>query len=100
MVAPALEDIADDFDIESDFLQAFVMSVFLLGYAAGPFVIGPLSEVFGRVKMLQISNAWFLIFNVSCGFAKSKEQMIAFRFLSGIGASAPQAVCDKDQLSF
>lgn len=58
----------------------------------GPFLWGPLSEVFGRVRVLQAANLIYLLFNTVCGFAQSKEQMMAFRFLSGIGGSAPQAV--------
>lgn len=41
---------------------------------------------------MQGANLIFLIFNTACGFAKTKQQMMAFRFLSGIGGSAPQAV--------
>lgn len=58
----------------------------------GPFLWGPLSEVFGRVRVLQVANLIYLLFNTVCGFAQTKEQMMAFRFLSGIGGSAPQAV--------
>lgn len=92
MVAPALPDIADQFSITSDVEQALVMSIFLLAYAIGPFVLGPLSEVFGRVVVLQSANIFYLIFNTACGFAQTKEQMMAFRFLSGLGGSAPQAI--------
>lgn len=93
IVAPALEDIADEFDIEEESAESFlVMSIFLLAFAIGPFLWGPLSEVFGRVRVMQGANLIFLLFNTVCGFAKTKEQMMAFRFLSGIGGSAPQAV--------
>lgn len=92
MVAPALPDIAEQFNISSDIEQALVMSIFLLAYAVGPFVLGPLSEVFGRVVILQSANMVYLIFNTACGFAQTKEQMMAFRFLSGLGGSAPQAI--------
>lgn len=92
MVAPALDTIADEFDIESDIEQFLVMSIFLLAFAIGPFVWGPMSEVFGRVRVLQSANLIFLLFNTVCGFAKTKQQMMAFRFLSGIGGSAPQAI--------
>ncbi|KAK4504157.1 hypothetical protein PRZ48_005073 [Zasmidium cellare] len=92
MVAPALEEISDDFDIESDIEEFLVMSIFLLAFAIGPFLWGPLSEVFGRVRVMQGANMIFLIFNTACAFAKNKQQMMAFRFLSGIGGSAPQAV--------
>ncbi|GME60332.1 putative mfs multidrug transporter protein [Neofusicoccum parvum] len=92
MIAPSLEEIGDEFDIESELEQAFVMSIFLLAYAIGPFVLGPLSEIFGRVVILQASNLLYLVFNTVCGFAQTKNQMLAFRFLSGLGGSAPQAL--------
>lgn len=38
------------------------------------------------------ANLIFLVFNTACGFAQTKQQMMAFRFCSGIGGSAPQAV--------
>lgn len=47
------------------------MSVFLLAYAIGPLFYGPLSEIYGRVIILQLSNAGFLIFNLACGFAQT-----------------------------
>jgi multidrug resistance protein len=92
MVAPALDTIADEFDIQSDIEQFLVMSIFLLAFAIGPFVWGPMSEVFGRVRVMQCANLIFLLFNTVCGFAKTKQQMMTFRFLSGIGGSAPQAI--------
>lgn len=92
MVAPALSTIANDFNIKSGIEQYLVMSIFLLAYAVGPFVLAPLSEIRGRVTVLQSANLVYLIFNTVCGFAQSKEQILAFRFLSGLGASAPQAV--------
>lgn len=92
MVTPALEDIGDQYDIPEGFARALVLSIFLLGFAQGPFVLAPLSELFGRVKVLQLANLIYLVFNTVCPFAKTKEQLYLFRFLSGIGGSAPQAV--------
>ncbi|PSN68210.1 MFS multidrug transporter-like protein [Corynespora cassiicola Philippines] len=95
MVTPALPDITDDLDIpEEGFMQQLVMSIFLLGYAQGPFVLAPLSEIYGRVTVLQYANLIYLVFNTACGFAQTKNQMLVFRFLSGIGGSAPQALCN------
>jgi MFS family permease len=92
MVTPALPVIADDFEIPEGFMRQLVMTIFLLGYAQGPFVLAPLSEIYGRVTVLQYANLIYLVFNTACGFAQTKEQMLAFRFLSGIGGAAPQAV--------
>ncbi len=95
MVAPALPDIAKEFGITGSVERMLILSIFLLAYALGPFVLAPLSEIFGRVVVLQWSNAFYLVFNTACGFAKTKQQMMALRFLSGLGGSAPQAVSSR-----
>ncbi|KAL2844829.1 major facilitator superfamily domain-containing protein [Aspergillus pseudoustus] len=92
MVAPALPEIAREFNIQSQIEQYLVMSIFLLAYALGPFILAPLSEMYGRVVVLQSANMVYLLFNTVCGFATKKEQMLAFRFLSGLGGAAPQAI--------
>ncbi len=69
-----------------------MLSVFVLAYAVGPLVLGPLSEIYGRVPVLQLSNLLYLIFNTACGASRNMGQMIGFRFLSGLGGSAPLAV--------
>ncbi len=92
MLAPALPTLSEEFKITSSVETYLLMSIFLLAYAVGPFVLGPLSEIYGRVVVLQSANLVFLLFNTVCGWSTSKEQMLAFRFLSGLGGSAPQAV--------
>ena len=85
IVAPALLTLVPDLQIHSDFIASLVLSIFILAYAFGPFLIGPLSEVYGRVIVLQLANLFYLIFNTACGFAQSTGQMLAFRFLAGLG---------------
>ncbi|KAK5134646.1 hypothetical protein LTR08_006302 [Meristemomyces frigidus] len=92
MVAPALGTIAKDFGITSEVESQLVLSIFILAYAVGPLFLGPLSEIFGRRIVLQMSNAFFFAFNLGCGFAQNKGQMIAFRFMSGLGGSAPLSI--------
>lgn len=92
MVAPALGQIQRDFDITNPFEGQIVLSIFVLAYAIGPMLLGPLSELYGRVIISQSSNIVFLIFNTACGFAQTKQQLMAFRFLSGLGGSAPLAI--------
>lgn len=92
MVAPAISSIASDFNITNEVEQQLVLSVFVLAYAIGPLFLGPLSEIYGRVPVLQLANLFFLVFNTACGASKNKGEMIAFRFLSGLGGSAPLAL--------
>ncbi|RDW59035.1 hypothetical protein BP5796_11959 [Coleophoma crateriformis] len=92
IVAPAFNAIGTEFHISSQLELSLMLSIFILAYAVGPLFLGPLSEIYGRVIVLQLSNLVFLVFNLGCGLATSKNQMLAFRFLSGLGGSAPLAL--------
>jgi MFS family permease len=94
MVAPALQSIAREFEIKNDVEIALTLSVFVLAYAIGPLFLGPMSEIYGRVPVLQLANLFYVVFNIACGVCNSKGQLLAFRFLSGLGGSAPLAVSD------
>lgn len=87
IMAPALTTIAIELHM-SHIESIMALSIYLLATAFGPLVIGPLSEVYGREKILHASNIWFLVWNVVCGFANTKEVLIAARFLAGFGASS------------
>ncbi|KAL7933792.1 major facilitator superfamily domain-containing protein [Trichoderma chlorosporum] len=92
MVAPGLPQISRDLHITEEIESALVLSIFVAAYAVGPLIWGPLSELYGRVIVIQVANLWFLLFNLGCGLAKTSAQMFVFRFLSGIGGSAPLAI--------
>ena len=92
IVAPALPSISREFGISNEVESQLVLSVFILAYAIGPLFLGPLSEVYGRVPVLQLANLVYLIFNTACGGSRNKGEMVAFRFLAGLGGSAPLAV--------
>ncbi|TIA01842.1 MFS multidrug transporter [Aureobasidium pullulans] len=92
MVAPAIGVISSDFNITSTAEQQLVLSIFVLAYAIGPLFLGPMSELYGRVRVLQIANAFYFVWNLACGFAQNKSEMMAFRFLAGLGGSAPLAI--------
>ncbi|KAI1329581.1 major facilitator superfamily domain-containing protein [Xylariaceae sp. FL0255] len=92
LVAPGLNKIGEDLHITSDVEKNLTLSIFILAYAVGPLFWGPLSEVYGRVPVLQLVNLIYFVFNLGCGFAKTPAQLITFRFLSGLGGSAPQAI--------
>ncbi|KAF8994689.1 MFS polyamine transporter [Cyathus striatus] len=92
MIAPASAQLASDFGITSHTITAMTVSVFVLGYAVGPLILGPLSEIYGRSRVLQMANLFYLAWNTGCGFAQNKSQLIAFRFLSGLGGSAPLSI--------
>ena len=92
MISPALTAISRDFHITNQVELELTLSIFVLAYAIGPLFLGPLSEIYGRVIVLQFANAFYFAWNLACGFAQNKGQLMAFRFLSGLGGSAPLAI--------
>ncbi|TDZ16736.1 Efflux pump vrtL [Colletotrichum orbiculare MAFF 240422] len=87
IAAPALGPIGQELKITNAIQLQLVMSIFLLTYALGPFVLSPCSEIWGRTPIVRVGNVIFIVFTALCGFATSKEQIIAFRFMAGIGGS-------------
>ncbi|KAK9779698.1 putative Major facilitator superfamily (MFS) profile domain-containing protein [Seiridium cardinale] len=91
MAAPALTTIGGDLGMQSEVEVEMALSIFVLAYAIGPLLFGPLSEVYGGSRVVKLSNLWFLAWNLGCGFAQNSAEMFVFRFLAGIGGSAPLA---------
>lgn len=92
MISPALNNISADLGIRSEVQAQLTLTLFILAYAIGPLFLGPLSEIYGRVIILQLSNLFYLAWNLGCGFAQTPGQLMAFRFFSGLGGSAPGAI--------
>lgn len=83
MLAPAVPLILIEFNNFDDSLATFVVSSFVLGFAFGPLVVAPLSELYGRNKIYHVSNTLFNIFTIACGLSTSMGMLVAFRFLAG-----------------
>ena len=73
-------------------LGSLVVSVYLLGFAAGPLAIAPLSELYGRMPLYHICNIAFAVLTVGCAKAPSLNSEIGLRLLQGVAGSAPLAI--------
>ncbi|XWW97677.1 hypothetical protein V2A60_005663 [Cordyceps javanica] len=91
MLAPALQDIAHDFNTDEKNAQIF-LSIYVLAFAFGPMVLAPCTEVFGRRPVWLICACYYIAWNTAAGFSKSPGILILCRVMSGIGASAEFAV--------
>ncbi|KAK2055985.1 MFS general substrate transporter [Colletotrichum caudatum] len=91
IMAPALPLMAAELNMNLT-EAAMSLSIYLLATAFGPLLIGPLSEMYGRQVVLHISNLWFLIWNIVCGFATTKGTLIAACLFAGLGASSIYAL--------
>lgn len=92
MFAPGVPQVQDEFHSSDQTLATFVVSVFLLGYVAGPLVLVPLADIYGRVAVYHVGNLGFIVFNVACALSTNMNMLIGFRFVAGIIGSAPMTV--------
>jgi multidrug resistance protein len=87
--APGVPQVLNTFNETSKTIATFVVSVYILGFAIGPLIIAPMSELYGRHHLYNICNLLFVIFNIACALSKSMGMLIAFRFFAGCAGSAP-----------
>ncbi|KAI8650745.1 MFS domain-containing protein [Fusarium keratoplasticum] len=89
MMAPAIDEVMKEMKTTNRDLGSFAVSIYLLGYAFGPLLIGPCSELYGRLVVYHTCTALFAVMNIGCAMANSMSMLIAFRFLTGtVGACA------------
>ncbi|QGZ40953.1 AAHS family 4-hydroxybenzoate transporter-like MFS transporter [Pseudoduganella flava] len=65
-----------------------VMSAAPIGLAIGALLVGPLSDRYGRKKLLMASVFWFGLCSVLCGTASDVISLSLLRFLTGLGLGA------------
>lgn len=83
-----LESISEWFGVSSE-AAALTVTLFLLGYCAGPLVFAPLSEFYGRRIIFYVTFLSYIAFNFLCAFAPNFGSLLVGRFLSGTFVSAP-----------
>lgn len=83
-IAPAL---AQDWGIAKADLGP-VMSAALGGMIFGALFSGPLADRFGRKIVLTIAMLIFGGFTLACAYSSTLDQLVIFRFLTGIGLGA------------
>ncbi|KAI1327088.1 cycloheximide resistance protein [Xylariaceae sp. FL0255] len=90
--APAIPEVEAEFHNSSLEIASFVVSVYLLGFAFGPLIIAPLSEMYGRVIIYHVCNVGFVAFTVACALAPTLNALIGFRFVAGLFGVSPLTI--------
>lgn len=91
-VAPALGALQHDLDIKSNIGALLIFSMPAIGFIVGALPAGPLSELYGRTRTLQVSFLCFLAFNIGCGFVTTSTQIYVLRFFNGLFGVAPATI--------
>lgn len=92
MFAPSVSQVMDEFHSTSLELAAFVVSIYLLGYAFGPLFLAPLSELYGRMIIYNVCNVLYLGLTMACAVAPNLAALLVFRLLAEMAGSAPLTI--------
>ncbi|KAK2877259.1 hypothetical protein FQN49_001298 [Arthroderma sp. PD_2] len=92
MFAPGIKEMSEEFHITSPNLEAMTVSIYVLGFALGPLILAPLSELYGRLILFNLCNIGFFAFTAGCTFSTNIAMFLAFRFISGCAASGPMSI--------
>lgn len=82
---------AQVFNVSSE-VMILGTSLFVLGFAFGPIVWGPLSELYGRKYPLFFGFFVFAIFQIPVAVAQNLQTVMLCRFFGGFFGSAPLAI--------
>jgi len=84
---PAFPRISDDLDAPHSAVQ-LTLAAFLLALAAGQLVVGPLSDAFGRRRLVLAALGVHVVASVAGALAPSVEWLIAARVVQGLAGGA------------
>lgn len=91
MYLPAMPLIAKDLSTEMPLMQNSI-SIYLLGYALGLLVFGPMSDKYSRRTMVFVGICGFLFATVALTLVNNIEQFLSIRFMQAFMASAATVI--------
>jgi DHA1 family bicyclomycin/chloramphenicol resistance-like MFS transporter len=63
------------------------LSLYLVSYAAGQVIYGPLSDRYGRLPVMRVALAIYCVASLACALAPNIELLLAARALQALGSS-------------
>ncbi|PIB01124.1 putative transporter [Cercospora beticola] len=84
----ATATVASEFNISRE-VGILGVSLYVLGFATGPMLWAPYSELYGRKTPLLISSFGFSIFNIAVAVAKDAQTIFICRFFAGFMGACP-----------
>ena len=88
-LVPVAGHIVRDLDGKADKnASVLLVTIWELGEAAGPLLIAPLSEAFGRYPIMNAANVLFIAATVMAALSPSAHVLIAARFLTGLAVAS------------
>ncbi len=89
---PALPEIAGELSPEAPNRAQLIITSFVLGMGVGTLFSGPLSDAFGRRRVIFAGAVLYIAGAALAWAAQSLELVLAARVLQGLGAAGPRVV--------
>ncbi|KAF8583941.1 MFS general substrate transporter [Ramaria rubella] len=90
ILVPAVPDVMRQFGVANHLLGTLTTSVYVLGLGFGPFLLAPLSELYGRWIVYATTLAVFTFLQMGCALSRSMTGLVVLRFFAGLtGGMAP-----------
>ena len=89
---PALPSIAAELSPDNPNEAQLVVTSFVFGMGVGTFFAGPISDAFGRKRVILAGSALYCLGAMLAWAAPSLDLILASRVLQGLGAAAPRIV--------
>ncbi|KAL3458961.1 major facilitator superfamily domain-containing protein [Aspergillus heterothallicus] len=87
----AIGSVSEEFDIGRE-AASLGVTLFVLGFAAGPVAWAPMSEIIGRRWPVCIGIFGCGIFTIACATAKDVQTIMLTRFFAGLFAASPISI--------
>lgn len=86
---PALGMITRDLGVTNPNHSQYIIGFIFIGMSLGEIVCGPLSDAWGRKKILYIGIVLFLLGSIICYLSHSLPMMLVGRIIQGLGVAGP-----------
>ena len=87
----AINETAQEFGVAPK-TMALATSLYVFGFATGPILMGPASELHGRKVPFFLGYLGFILTQIPVGLAQNVETILIFRFLGGVASSGSPAI--------
>lgn len=87
VILPSFPALAESFDVSLKQI-AFSVSIFAIGVAVSQLIIGPLSDVMGRKRLLLGGLVISIVGSLGCVFSRRYEEFMVFRLVQAVGCGS------------
>ncbi len=89
---PALSDVGDALGVTGDNQRQWVITAYILGFGGAQMIYGPLSDRYGRRKVLFAGLGIYVAAALAAIFTPTFGILVALRVIQGIGAAATRVI--------